>query len=181
MINDKLKKFSMLIWTGIITLSVLFDQLTKWITVQNLSLHESVVVIDGIFSFTHIRNYGAAWGMLKDHRWVFLLITGIAIIVLPIILYKYRNTHILFGIALSLIIGGAVGNMIDRVFLGYVVDFLEATFIDFPVFNVADICVVVGTGLMALYILFFDKTFFVETKKEKKAPEVTNGTDNKNL
>ncbi len=181
MINDKLKKFSMLIWSGIIVLSVLLDQLTKWIAVQTLALHESVPVIDGFFSFSHIRNFGAAWGMLENHRWVFLIITGIAIIVLPIVLYKFRNIHVLFGVALSLIIGGAIGNMIDRVFLGYVVDFLEFTFIDFPVFNVADICVVIGTGLMALYILFFDKTFFVDTKKPKKSSEVSNGTDNENL
>ncbi len=169
----------MILWTIIIILSVVIDQITKQITVNTLELYEAVPVIEGVFGFNHVRNFGAAWGILKDQRWVFLIITGIAIIVLPIFLYKYRKTHVLFGTALSLIIGGAVGNMIDRVFLGYVVDFLEFTFIDFPVFNIADICVVVGTGLMAVYILFFDKTFFTDPKKQKPKFEENHGTDEK--
>ena len=85
------------------------------------------------------------------------MITGIAIVVLPIILYRFRKLHFLFGLSMSLIIGGAVGNMIDRLFRGYVIDFLEFTFIDFPVFNVADICVTVGTVLMFIYIVLSTK------------------------
>ncbi len=162
----------MILWTLIILASVLLDQITKFIVVQTMPLYDSITLIDGFFSFTHIRNLGAAWGMLSNHRWVFILLTGAALVILPIILYKYRKLHPLFGTAMSLIIGGAAGNMIDRLFLGYVVDFLEFTFIDFPVFNIADVCIVVGTGLMALYIIAFDKTLFVDKKKESKNAEI---------
>ena len=118
--------------------------------------------------------------MLSDHRWVFIVVTALAIIVMPIFLYKYRNLHWMFGLSLSLIIGGAIGNMIDRVFLGYVVDFIQATFIDFPVFNVADICVVCGAIMMFVYVAFIDKTLFADKPKAAK-PEVTanDGTSDK--
>ncbi len=176
----------MILWTIIIIASVLIDQISKWIVVQTLPLYDSVVLIDGFFSFTHIQNRGAAWGMLSDHRWVFIAATAIAIIVLPIILYRYRKLHVLFGVSMSLIIGGAIGNMIDRIFLGYVVDFLEFTFIDFPVFNIADVCIVVGTFMMAAYILFFDKVLFVDKKKtsettEEKDTQTDVGTQNETI
>ena len=171
----------MLLWILIIAASVIIDQITKMIVVNTMTLYQSIPVIENIFSFTYIHNYGAAWGMLSDHRWVFILVTAVAIIVMPIFLYKYRNLHFMFGFSLSLIIGGAIGNMIDRIFLGYVVDFLEATFIDFPVFNVADICVVCGAILMFIYIAFIDKTLFADKPKAAKAEtEVKTdvGTDN---
>ena len=176
----------MILWTAIIILSVLIDQISKYIVVQTLPLYDSVTLIEGFFSFTHIQNRGAAWGMFSEHRWVFLAATAIAIIVLPIVLYRFRKLHVLFGTSMSLIIGGAVGNMIDRLFLGYVVDFLEFTFIDFPVFNIADICIVVGTFMMAAYILFFDKSLFVDTIKtteSKEEKDTTNdvGTHNETL
>ena len=167
----------MILWIMIIIASVLIDQISKLIVVQTLPLYDSVVLIDGFFSFTHIQNRGAAWGMFSEHRWVFLVATTIAIIVLPIILYRFRKLHVLFGTSMSLIIGGAIGNMIDRIFLGYVVDFLEFTFIDFPVFNIADVCIVVGTALMVVYILFFDKTLFVDQKKTTETKEEKDTTN----
>ncbi len=165
----------MLLWTLIIIALVALDQITKLIVVNQMALYESIPLIDGIFSFTYIHNYGAAWGMLKDHRWVFILVTGIAIVAFPIFLYRYRKLHFLFGFSMSLIIGGAIGNMIDRVFLGYVVDFLHATFIDFPIFNVADIGVTCGAALMFIYIAFIDKTLFADKPKTKN--EVTASDD----
>ena len=177
----------MILWTLIIVASVLIDQIAKLVVVKTLPLYNSVVLIKGFFSFSHIQNRGAAWGMFSENRWIFLTATAVAIIILPIILYKYRKIHPLFGTSMSLIIGGAIGNMIDRVFLGYVVDFLEFTFIDFPVFNIADVCIVVGTFMMAAYILFFDKVLFVdnkktsETAKEEKDTNTDVGTHNENL
>lgn len=160
----------MILWIIVIALSVIADQATKLIAIANLSVGQTVTVIPRVLSFTHIKNTGAAWGMLSDARWVFLLISGIAIILLPILLYKYRKLHFLFGFSLSLIIGGAIGNMIDRLFAanGGVTDFIEFTFIDFPVFNVADICVTVGAVIMFIYLAFIDKTFFM-SEKDKKA------------
>ncbi len=154
----------MILWISVIVACVVLDQLTKWIVVNSMELYESIVLIEKFFSFTYIPNYGAAWGMFSNHRWVFMVTTSLALIIMPIILYRYRKVHVLFSLSLSLFIGGAIGNMIDRVFVGYVVDFLEFTFIDFPVFNVADICVVFGAVFMIVYALFFDKTFFVDQK-----------------
>ncbi len=173
----------MILWTIIIIASVLLDQLTKWIVIRNMDLYQSIDVIDGLFSFTYIHNRGAAWGMFSDSRWVFIVATAAALIVLPIVLYKYRKLHLIFGLSLSFLIGGALGNMIDRVFNGYVVDFLEFTFIDFPVFNVADIFIVVGTAMMMIYILFIDKELFADRKKKASDPgdltEQTETTDTK--
>jgi signal peptidase II len=170
----------MLLWIIIIAASVILDQITKMLVVNGMALYESIPLIKNVLSFTYIHNYGAAWGMLSDHRWVFIVVTALAIIVMPIFLYKYRNLHWMFGLSLSLIIGGAIGNMIDRVFLGYVVDFIQATFIDFPVFNVADICVVCGAIMMFVYVAFIDKTLFADKPKAAK-PEVTanDGTSDK--
>lgn len=157
------------LWIIIMALSVAADQVTKIIVRSLMSVGESATVIPGVLSITYIRNTGAAWGMLSGARWIFLIISAVAIIVLPIILYKYRNLHFLFGFSMSLIVGGAIGNMIDRLFAsgGGVTDFIEFTFIDFPVFNVADICVTVGAVIMFIYLVFIDKTLFA-TKKDKK-------------
>lgn len=162
----------MLLWILVIVLCVALDLVTKQLVVRNMALYSTIPLIPKLLSFTYIQNRGAAWGILSDNRWVFLVITGIAIIVLPLLLYKYRKLHFMFGFSLSLIIGGAIGNMIDRIFLGYVVDFIEFTFIDFPIFNVADICVTVGAALMFVYLMFIDKTFFAETGKKKTEEQI---------
>jgi signal peptidase II len=170
----------MLLWIIIIAASVILDQITKMLVVNGMALYESIPLIKNVLSFTYIHNYGAAWGMLSDHRWVFIVVTALAIIVMPIFLYKYRNLHWMFGLSLSLIIGGAIGNMIDRVFLGYVVDFIQATFIDFLVFNVADICVVCGAIMMFVYVAFIDKTLFADKPKAAKTEVTANdGTSDK--
>ena len=145
----------MILWTIIIALTVILDQVTKLITIACLDVGESVVFIPYIINFTHIKNDGAAFGMLDNARWIFLVISAAAIIGLPFLLYKYRKVHFLFGFSLSLIIGGAIGNMIDRLFAegGLVTDFIELAFMDFAIFNVADIFVCVGAGLAALSVL----------------------------
>lgn len=168
----------MILWITIIVATIILDQLTKWIVVNSMELSESIVLIENLFSFTYVRNYGAAWGMFSNQQWVFMIATSIALIIMPIILYRYRHVHFLFSLSLSLFIGGAIGNMIDRIFVGYVVDFLEFTFIDFPVFNVADICVVFGAIIMIIYALFFDKTFFVEKKTVTVSEDSEEDTDN---
>ena len=171
----------MLLWIIIIAASVILDQVTKTIVMNTMELYQTIPVIEDVFSFTYIHNYGAAWGMFSNHRWVFIILTAVALVIMPILLYKYRKVHFLFNFSLSLIIGGAIGNMIDRIGLGYVVDFLQATFIDFPVFNVADVCVVCGAIMMFIYIIFFDKTLFADKpKKTEKVKEVSHdGTDDK--
>lgn len=169
----------MVLWISIIIASVLLDQLTKFATIACLEVGEKIVAIPFLFNFYHIKNLGAAWGMFSDSRWVFLVISSIAIIGLPIFLYKNRKAPFLFGFSLSLIIGGAIGNMIDRLFApeGAVTDFIEFAFMDFPVFNVADICVCIGAVLLFIYLAFLDKVVFPpDEKKKETVPPAENET-----
>ncbi|MGM9624136.1 MAG: signal peptidase II, partial [Eubacteriales bacterium] len=112
-------------------------------------------------------NYGAAFGILSDHRWVFLLISTVAIVLLACYLFEKRDAHPLLGTALSFIIGGGIGNMIDRIIYGYVVDFVDFRLINFAVFNVADMFVCIGCALMFLWI------FRYADFDEKKKPDRT--------
>ena len=161
----KSKPSVMWLWVAVVAASVILDQVTKLIVVKNMELYSSAPFIPGIIEFRYILNRGAAWGMFSENRWVFLVVSAAALIALPLLLYRYRHLHFMFGFSLSLIIGGAIGNMIDRVFSGAVVDFLNFPFMDFPVFNVADICVTVGAVLMFIYLIFIDKEFFRDNKK----------------
>ena len=160
----------MIVWIVVIAASVGIDQLTKALIAGSYSIGQSNTVIPHIINFTYVRNEGAAWGMLSNSRWIFIAASAVLIIVLPFVLYKFRKLHFLFGFSLSLIIGGAIGNMIDRVFAGSVVDFIEFSFFDFPIFNFADICVTVGAVMMFIYLVFIDKTLL---RSDKKKTDVT--------
>ncbi len=135
-------------------LAILADQVSKAYVVRHLGLHESwapVSALEQVFRFTHVHNTGAAFGLFPQGGAVFLVI---AVIVSAVILYYYRQVPSggwLIRLALGLQLGGALGNVIDRVRLGYVVDFLDAW--RWPVFNVADSCIVIGVGLLMLLML----------------------------
>ena len=176
--NKKIKPHIMWLWVAVIAVSVILDQVTKLIVVKNMELYETAPFIKGIIEFRYIENRGAAWGMFSENRWIFIIISAGALMARPRLLYKYRNLHFLFGFSLSLIIGGAAGNMIDRVFAGAVVDFLNFQFIDFPVFNVADICVTAGAALMFIYIIFINKEFFRDKKKEEAEKAAAGAEEN---
>ena len=155
----------MLLCAILIILSVAADQITKHLVLANIAMYEDVAVLPGIFHFTYIENKGAAFGMLANNRWVFLLISTVAIAAFVFYIIKYRPKDILLRISLSFVVGGGIGNMIDRCFRGSVVDFIEVDFIDFYVFNVAHIFVCVGCGLMVLYIILSE----IKDSKAKKA------------
>ena len=157
----------MWIWLLIIACAVVIDQVTKLLVVSNLALGESVDVIPGVFRFTYVQNKGAAFGMLSEHRWVFMVISVLAIAAIFIYLWKFRPTSRLACVALSLVVGGGIGNMIDRCYLTYVIDFLD--FCAFPkiwmwVFNVADACVCVGGAMLVLWCIL---EIIRESKKKK--------------
>lgn len=143
----------MLIYYIIAILIIAIDQLTKYLTVQSIPLHETIEVIPNILSFTYHRNTGAAWSILEGQMWFFYIMT---VIVVGFIIY-YLHTHgkddRLFALSLSLILGGAVGNFIDRLFLQYVVDMIRVEFINFPIFNIADMALTIGVGLMIIYLI----------------------------
>ena len=166
----------MVVWIIVIATSVGIDQLTKALISTSYSIGESHVIIPHLINFSYIRNEGAAWGIFSNNRWIFIVISAILIIILPIILYKFRKLHFLFGFSLSLIIGGAIGNMVDRVFFGSVIDFIEFEFINFPIFNFADICVTVGAVLMFIYLIFIDKTLLRSNKSKKDGTQTDAGS-----
>ena len=140
-------------------LLVAVDQITKYIALTQLKPIGSVTFIDGFMDFTFVENRGAAFGIFSGKTWLLLVISIIICAVLVWAMTKMPKTkeYRLVKVALTLILSGAVGNIIDRALRGYVVDFFEFTFIKWPVFNMADIYVVVGTIVMAVIIMFFMK------------------------
>ena len=140
----------------LIVLIVFADQLTKWLAVVWLQNADSLEVIPGILRFTYVENDGAAFGMLDGHRWVFMLLSSVAILALLIYVWRRPPRSLLARISIAFLIGGGIGNMIDRTLLGYVIDFID--FCAFPelwkwVFNVADAFVTVGTGMLMFYLI----------------------------
>lgn len=139
---------------------IALDQITKNFAINHLKGSAPIVIIDGIFEFVYVENRGAAFGILQDKRLLFIIITIIVIAFLIVYAYKnYNQLTIFSNITLAMLIGGATGNLIDRIRFGYVVDFIKVDLIrsyNFPVFNIADIFIVVSTILLA-YIILFDK------------------------
>ncbi len=162
---------TILILIGIIATGVGLDQLTKLLVANNMSLYESITVIPKAFDITYIHNKGAAFGMLSNHRWVFMITSTIAIIGMCVYLFRFCKESMLFKVGLALVISGGIGNMIDRIAYGYVIDMIEATFIEtlfgwsFAIFNVADSFVCVGAGLV-IFCLICD--LIKESKKKEK-------------
>lgn len=145
----------MLVWLMIIAGVVFLDQLTKWLTVINLDLYETFPIIEDVLHFTYVRNTGAAFSMFSepDQRWIFMTISTVAIIAMLVFLWKFRKESVWLNISLCFIIGGGIGNMIDRCVLKYVVDFIDVRLINFAIFNVADSFVCVGVALFAFLIM----------------------------
>lgn len=143
----------------------LIDQGTKYLIATGLTIGEQIPVIGNFFLITSHRNRGAAFGILQDQRWFFIIVTVIVLVGLIWYLLKIKNQrNKLLPIALSLVLGGAVGNFLDRAVSGEVVDFLQFNFgsYTFPIFNVADSCIVVGVSLIVLDSL-------LEIRREKQS------------
>lgn len=133
------------------------DQWVKYWTVANLALGESQPFIPSILSLTYIQNRGAAWSILEGQMLFFFVITLIAVSVITYLLIKYRTEHWLFLLGLSFVLAGALGNFIDRMRLGYVVDMFQTEFITFPIFNVADAALFIGVVGIFIYTIFEEK------------------------
>lgn len=138
-------------------LIVVLDQFTKYLTVSHIPLGQTRPFLDGVVHFTYLQNTGMAFSLLEGGRWFFLVMTLAVFALLGYALKKRWITHPTGLWALAAIVGGAVGNLIDRVRLGYVVDMIEVEFISFPVFNVADCFVVCGGILLVIYAFFYDR------------------------
>lgn len=146
---------------------ILLDQISKYLVVQFIPLGSTVKCIDGLFHLTYIQNRGAAFGMLADHRWVFMVISVAALAAITAYLLREKPESMWQKTALGMILGGGIGNMIDRTVNGYVVDFIDVDFMDFAVFNVADAFVTVACAVLIVYLIF---EMVKENRKEKPAP-----------
>ena len=147
-----MKKYEWITLFGILVL----DQITKMIVQTSMNLKESIEVIKGFFSITYVQNTGAAWSIMEGQMWFFYIITVVALVVMIYIFKDTKETQWWLRLAVVLLIAGTLGNFIDRVVFQYVRDFLDFIIIgyDFPVFNVADIALCVGVGMVALDTLF---------------------------
>ena len=152
------------------------DQLTNGYIAANFTLATSQEFIPGLIDITYIHNDGGAWGMLGGYTWILLSVTIIIMLVCITLLLKYGSRDKLMFWAITLVLSGGVGNMIDRIFRdGNVVDFLHFAFMpDFPVFNVADCAIVVGAGLLLLYYIMST----VKETREKRRMEALKAEEN---
>jgi len=145
-----------LIYYFISILVVVLDHLSKWIVLNKMDLYQSIPIIEGWFHFTSTRNRGAAFSILQGQRWFFIVLTLFVVAFIGYYLYRIHKTQKLFSLSLALILGGAIGNLIDRVRFGEVVDFIDVRIINFAVFNIADSAITIGVILM-LWDVFINK------------------------
>ena len=162
----KLPAKKYVLFSSIILVGIILDQISKWLTVKHITENtEKITIIDNFFGLAHVTNDGAAWGILDNARWVFMLTSTVAIIAMIAFLYLGFSQNKLYDVSISIIISGGIGNMIDRIAYGEVVDMLEFLFIDFPIFNVADTFVCIGAGLLILALVL---DIIKESKKVKE-------------
>lgn len=150
--------------------TVLTDCFSKILVTKNMSLHQSIPIIKNVFHLTYITNPGAAFGSFSDSRWIFMTASVLMIAALIALLLFWDDKNTLFYVSTSMVLGGGIGNMIDRIFYGEVVDFLD--FCAFPelwswIFNLADAFVCVGVGLLLLYYISSEIKHY-KAEKEKK-------------
>ncbi len=155
----------------IIVLCIAADQLTKICAAANLKDISTLPIIENIFHFTYVENRGAAFGMLADHRWVFMILSVVGIAAIFVYLTVTKPKSWWMRLALCFIVGGGVGNMIDRIARGYVIDFIDCRFINFYVFNVADSFVCVGCAMFIIAVIIDEVR---ERKMKKSAGEDKN-------
>lgn len=155
--SDKINKIRPLISALVILLCVSLDQISKYFAQNNLKgLSSEIPVIGKVFSLYYVENKGISFSMLSNKMTLIIIITGIILLLLVYVLIRTpkRSYYMPFLVVLSVIIGGALGNMIDRIFRGYVIDFIMLDFISFPIFNIADIFVCVGLFILVILIIF---------------------------
>ncbi|NCB63208.1 MAG: signal peptidase II [Clostridia bacterium] len=144
-----------MIYAALIVALVAVDQLVKFLVRANIPAYTSIPFIPHLFELTFVKNTGAAFSFLSDHTWLLTIVSAVVAVALAAALLKKIVTHPFGVLPLSVVLAGAVGNLIDRFFLGYVTDMFQFLPFRFAVFNVADICVVLGGIAFCGYLLFF--------------------------
>lgn len=139
---------------------VALDQFSKYLALEHLTKVNTIPLIDGVFHLTFRQNTGAAFSILRNNLNFLIMLTGVVILVMGYLFYRLirEKQHMLMLISISFMFGGALGNFIDRVRLGYVVDYFDFRLINFAVFNVGDSFIVVGAILMGIYLIFIEKS-----------------------
>ncbi|MBR5445472.1 MAG: signal peptidase II [Clostridia bacterium] len=161
-------------WTLLMILAaVALDQWTKYLAVTHLKSIDTMPLIEDILHLTYLENRGAAFGMLANHRWVFMILSTVSIVLLLVWIFRDAPKSWWIRTAAAMIIGGGIGNMIDRVALGYVVDFIDVRAIDFYVFNTADSFVCVGCAMVFVW------TLYMEFVAKKPVLDILLGTEKK--
>lgn len=146
----------MLVYSIISLLILIIDQLSKIFILSNFTADTKINLIPGIIDIVFRKNTGAAFSLLSKHIYLLSIISILFCIGVIIYVVKIKPKHPLQCTSIALIFAGALGNGIDRFFRGYVIDFIETAFINFPVFNIADVSITVGAALFVLYVILFD-------------------------
>lgn len=151
----------MFIYYGIALVIIAADQFTKWLVLQNMELGERIPVFEPYLAWLSHRNRGAAWGMLEGQMWLFAVITIAVIAGILYYFHKHAQGQPLFQLSLMVILGGAIGNFIDRMLRGEVVDFVDVLIpvvnYHFPIFNIADAALTIGVILMIVFVIYDEK------------------------
>ena len=178
----KKKPKDYILYSVIIVVGIILDQLTKFLVTKYMTLYQSIPLIKGFLHLTYTTNDGAAFGMMDDpnQRWIFLVISSVAILAFGVYLYLGHAENTLYGVAISMVVSGGIGNMIDRLGIGFyvnpktgmgeVVDFIDFCGIWNAIFNGADSFVCVGAGLLVLALILDLKKEYAAEKAKKSAP-----------
>lgn len=152
-----MKRAKQVLYLVISLLVVVADQWLKNYIVTNFKIGDEKTIIPGILSFTYLQNDGAAWNIFSGQMILFYLISIAAIVVVVYYLFNPKYKNWLFDTGLALVLGGIVGNFIDRLHLKYVIDMLQLDFVQFNIFNIADSAITVGIVLVFIYLIFISK------------------------
>ncbi|MBR3639081.1 MAG: signal peptidase II [Clostridia bacterium] len=162
--ETKIKIPRLILYAAIAAAVIAADQVTKYAAQTALRDIETFPLIRGVLHLTYVENTGAAFGMLSDKRWVFMVLSSVALVAMAVFTVINRNGRMMTNVAVAMIFGGGVGNMIDRFANGFVVDFIDFRLINFWVFNVADSFVCIGCGVLILSLILGE----IKSGKEKK-------------
>ena len=145
---------------------VALDQLSKWWVVNNIDLHQFIDAVPGVFNLTFVKNYGAAFSSMQGMRWLFVVLF---VVLTALLIWEFSKKRMPFTTferwCIVAVYAGGLGNMIDRLRLGYVVDMINLEFMTFPVFNVADSFITCGCIVLLVHLVFFNKNFWKDEKK----------------
>ncbi len=162
----------MLLSSILIIAIILLDRLVKYWAMTVVAPVGELAGIEGIFHFYYVENTGAAFSILREHTWILIVITALVVVFGLYVLF-FKKLSLPYNICLAAIVGGGIGNLVDRIAYGYVVDMFMVDFVEFAIFNVADIFITLGGIALIVVILFFDKEHPLFSKKQIENTETS--------